>query len=148
MISCVSPTDADIEESVNTLRYAERARSISNTIKRNVSQTILSPAQCTALTAENMRLKAMVTKLKKRVAAEISRDTAGSLLDQEESYAPTITSPPVEIFRFDSQSTSSSFSPPSTEGDQVVAQEKQSRKPVWLHFQDIAKMTKNVSSLL
>lgn len=142
MISCVSPTDADIEESINTLRYAERARSISNTIKRNVSQALLSPAQCEALTKENMRLKALVAKLQKRVNAEILRDSAGSLLDQEEeSYMP-ITNPPKEIFRVDSHSTSSSFSPSN---DEVVEEEKRARKPIWLHFQDLAKITKDVN---
>jgi Kinesin motor domain len=145
MISCVSPTDVDIEESINTLRYAERARSISNTIKRNVSQALLSPAQCEALTMENMRLKALVAKLQQRVKAEISRDTAGSLLDQEEEIFTPIANPPKEIFRLDSDSTSSSLSPSNGEN---IPEEKRPRKPVWLHFQDLAKITKNVSSCL
>ena len=132
-----------MEESLNTLKYAERAKSISNTIKRNISQTLLTPAQCAALTEENMRLKAMVMKLRKRVAAETSRDAAGSLLDHEEESCVPSTSPPAEIFRLDSQSTASSF-----EGESGKIHEKQSRKPVWLHFKDLAKITKNVRSNL
>ena len=31
MIACVSPADVNLEESLNTLRYAARARSIRNT---------------------------------------------------------------------------------------------------------------------
>ncbi len=30
MIACVSPADVHLEESLNTLRYADRARSIQN----------------------------------------------------------------------------------------------------------------------
>ncbi|CAI7868301.1 unnamed protein product, partial [Closterium sp. NIES-54] len=30
MIACVSPTDTNVEESLNTLRYANRARNICN----------------------------------------------------------------------------------------------------------------------
>ena len=30
MIACVSPADSNIEESLNTLRYADRARKIKN----------------------------------------------------------------------------------------------------------------------
>jgi kinesin family protein 4/21/27 len=30
MIACVSPADVNLEESLNTLRYADRARSIQN----------------------------------------------------------------------------------------------------------------------
>lgn len=30
MIACVSPADSNIEETINTLRYAQRARKIKN----------------------------------------------------------------------------------------------------------------------
>ena len=35
MIACVSPADVNLEESVNTLRYASRARNITNTLTAN-----------------------------------------------------------------------------------------------------------------
>lgn len=133
-----------MEESINTLRYAERARSISNKIKQNVAQAMLTPQECASLTAENMRLKALVVKLKNRVAAELARDTAGSLLDQEDEEGLP-HSIPKEIFRLDSMSTD--------KGDKLVTQHSSSRgerqdKPIWMHFKDLAKITKNVSFLL
>ena len=159
LISCVSPADLDMEESINTLRYAEKARSISNSIKRNVNQAVLTPAQCAALTAENMRLKAQVVKLKNRVAAEISRDTAGSLLDHEEAEECSPTSSPRDIFRHDSRSTEE-VSRSSTPTEMLLSQvssdemshyshheEKKHGIPIWKHFQDLAKITQNVSSL-
>ena len=35
MLACVSPADWNLEESVNTLRYAQRARAITNSASRN-----------------------------------------------------------------------------------------------------------------
>ena len=36
MIACISPADSNIEESTETLRYAERTRNIKNSAVRNV----------------------------------------------------------------------------------------------------------------
>lgn len=36
MIACVSPADSNIEETINTLRYADRARKIKNKPVLNV----------------------------------------------------------------------------------------------------------------
>jgi hypothetical protein len=133
-----------MEESINTLRYAERARSISNSIKRNVAQAMLTPNECAALTAENLQLKALVVSLKKRIAAETSRDTAGSLLDQEEG----VSSPCVQagaIFRLPSESSASTVSSSSPAESSRPAQEMKSDQPVWKHFKDLAKITRNVS---
>mmetsp|Transcript_4425 Transcript_4425/g.8593 ORF Transcript_4425/g.8593 Transcript_4425/m.8593 type:complete len:903 (-) Transcript_4425:80-2788(-) len=57
MIACVSPADDNIEESTNTLRYAERARSIQNDAKRNVIAMAMSPAEAAALRKENQKLR-------------------------------------------------------------------------------------------
>mmetsp|Transcript_50168 Transcript_50168/g.98175 ORF Transcript_50168/g.98175 Transcript_50168/m.98175 type:complete len:890 (-) Transcript_50168:567-3236(-) len=57
MINCVSPAEENIEESTNSLRYAERARSIRNNVKRNVFSTALSPAAVAKLQEENKKLK-------------------------------------------------------------------------------------------
>lgn len=46
MIACVSPADSNFEESLNTLRYAQRARSIVN---KAVINTDPNAAQLTAL---------------------------------------------------------------------------------------------------
>ena len=40
MVACVSPADYNVEESVNTLRYATSARAIKNTATRNLVQQI------------------------------------------------------------------------------------------------------------
>ncbi len=57
MVACVSPADSNIDESVNTLRYAERTRSIKNTAVRNVVAAALSPSEAAALRRENQMLK-------------------------------------------------------------------------------------------
>ncbi len=57
MIACVSPADYNLEESINTLRYAERTRSIKNTAVRNIVSTSLSSAEAAALRKENQMLK-------------------------------------------------------------------------------------------
>jgi hypothetical protein len=56
------------DESINTLRYAERTRSITNSVKQNVLDAILTPAQCAALQAENKILKARIANLTRRSA--------------------------------------------------------------------------------
>jgi hypothetical protein len=141
MISCVSPADNDMEESINTLRYAERARSISNSIKRNVTQAMLTPNECAALTAENLQLKALVVSLKKRIAAESSRDT---LLDQEEGVSSLCVQAGA-IFRLPSESSASTASSSSPAESSRQTQEIKPDQPIWKHFKDLAKVTRNVS---
>jgi hypothetical protein len=69
LIACVSPADIYAEESMNTLRYAERTRSITNSVKQNTLHgPILTPAQCDALQAENKILKARIANLTRRNA--------------------------------------------------------------------------------
>lgn len=41
MVACVSPADSNTEESINTLRYASRARSIQNSAVKNIVQAPL-----------------------------------------------------------------------------------------------------------
>lgn len=53
MIACVSPADSNMEETINTLRYADRARKIKNKPVVNVDPK----------TAEMKRLKQQVQKL-------------------------------------------------------------------------------------
>ena len=57
MVACISPADTNVDETVNTLRYAERTRSIQNSAVRNVVATPLSPAEAAALRRENQMLK-------------------------------------------------------------------------------------------
>lgn len=53
MIACVSPADSNMEETLNTLRYADRARKIKNKPTVNWDPK----------TAEIMKLKAQVQEL-------------------------------------------------------------------------------------
>lgn len=54
MIACVSPADSNMEETINTLRYADRARKIKNKPIVNVDPRA----------AEMSRLKHQVRKVK------------------------------------------------------------------------------------
>ncbi|XP_077402184.1 kinesin family member 4 isoform X2 [Vanacampus margaritifer] len=53
MIACISPADSNLEETVNTLRYADRARKIKNKPVVNIDPKV----------AENSRLKKQVQEL-------------------------------------------------------------------------------------
>lgn len=53
MIACISPADSNMEETINTLRYADRARKIKNKPVVNVDPRA----------AEMSRLKQQVQKL-------------------------------------------------------------------------------------
>ena len=57
MVACVSPADINMEESSNTLRYAQRARAIQNSAVRNVVATTLTAAEAAQLRRENQMLK-------------------------------------------------------------------------------------------
>ncbi len=61
MLACVSPADVNMEESVNTLRYAARARNIRNkpVINRDphAAQIALLRQQLAAAHAENAALR-------------------------------------------------------------------------------------------
>jgi predicted Zn-dependent protease len=59
-----------VEESINTLRYAERSRSITNSLQQNVLHVSASQklaAFATDVRAENKRLKAHVALLQKQL---------------------------------------------------------------------------------
>jgi len=64
MIACVSPADVNLEESMNTLRYANRARNIKNkpVVNRdpNAAQVAHLRQQLAAAKAENNMLKGML----------------------------------------------------------------------------------------
>lgn len=54
MIACVSPSDRDFMETLNTLKYANRARNIKNKVVVNQDKT---SQQISALRAEIVRLQ-------------------------------------------------------------------------------------------
>ncbi|XP_005731439.1 kinesin-like protein KIF21B isoform X6 [Pundamilia nyererei] len=69
MIACVSPSDRDFMETLNTLKYANRARNIKNKVMVNQDKT---SQQISALRAEIARLQMELMEYKagKRVACE------------------------------------------------------------------------------
>lgn len=67
MIACISPAESNIEESVNTLRYAERTRNIKNSAVRNVVSTGLSANEAAALRRENQQLKLELSKMESMI---------------------------------------------------------------------------------
>ncbi|XP_035376078.1 kinesin-like protein KIF21B isoform X2 [Electrophorus electricus] len=69
MIACVSPSDRDFMETLNTLKYANRARNIKNKVVVNQDKT---SQQISALRAEIARLQMELVEYKagKRVASE------------------------------------------------------------------------------
>lgn len=77
LIACVSPADAHADESLNTLRYAERTRSITNNAKPNVSgSSILTSSEVSALQMENRVLRARVANLTRRVTSSSNDSTS------------------------------------------------------------------------
>lgn len=66
MVACVSPADFNLDETVNTLRYATSARNIKNTATRNVIKAI-SPEEAAKLQRENQLLMAQVKELQEAI---------------------------------------------------------------------------------
>ncbi|XP_005097334.1 chromosome-associated kinesin KIF4A isoform X2 [Aplysia californica] len=81
MIACVSPADSNIEETLNTLRYADRARKIKN------KPIINRDPQA----AEIMRLKTLVQQLQDQVIngglSTLKSDTSSSTIASVDSNA-------------------------------------------------------------
>lgn len=61
MIACVSPSDRDFMETLNTLKYANRARNIKNKVIMNQDKT---SQQISALRAEIARLQMEIMEYK------------------------------------------------------------------------------------
>jgi Kinesin motor domain len=66
MIACVSPADYNLDESINTLRYATTARSIQNTATQNIVQS-LSKEEVAKVQRENQLLKLHVEELQRSI---------------------------------------------------------------------------------
>ena len=85
MVACVSPADSNVEESVNTLRYAERTRSIKNIAVKNVVVSTLSPAEAAALRRENQMLKLKLLQTEAKLQASLSTIPLGMQVMQQPS---------------------------------------------------------------
>ncbi|CAB9520959.1 Kinesin-like protein [Seminavis robusta] len=72
MVACISPADSNVEESVNTLRYASRTRNIQNSAVRNVvASNVLSVAEAAALKRENESLKQQLAETQAQLRAAV-----------------------------------------------------------------------------
>ncbi|KAL7551999.1 hypothetical protein ACHAWF_015208 [Thalassiosira exigua] len=68
MIACISPAESNVDESVNTLRYAERTRNIKNAAVRNVISSGMSATEAAALRRENQQLRLQLARMECRTA--------------------------------------------------------------------------------
>ncbi|KAG7362104.1 kinesin motor domain containing protein [Nitzschia inconspicua] len=76
MVACCSPADFNMEETINTLRYATQARNIKNSATANVVQTI-SQEEAMKLKRENALLKSQVEELQetiKRLTQDVTEE--------------------------------------------------------------------------
>ena len=64
MVACLSPMESNLDETINTLRYAQRTRSIENSAVRNAKSVNLTPEQSALILREKRDLKVMLMRLK------------------------------------------------------------------------------------
>ncbi|KAJ3367185.1 Kinesin-like protein kif21a [Allomyces arbusculus] len=57
MLACVSPADSNFQETLNTLKYANRARNIKNKVAINAQAAAVSPVEVQQLRSQIARLK-------------------------------------------------------------------------------------------
>ena len=81
LIACISPAKIHADESLNTLRYAERAKSISNSISANFSKSdssvAMTPTQIASIQEENRVLRARLTNMASMETMRNSIDVSG-----------------------------------------------------------------------
>lgn len=84
MVACVSPADFNLDETINTLRYATSARNITNTATRNVVKSI-SPEEAAKLQRDNQLLAAQVKELQETIRKMSSHMSSTPSLASTES---------------------------------------------------------------
>ncbi len=77
MVACVSPADSNVEETLSTLRYADRARKIKNKPIVNING---SDAEMNRLRAENQDLR---LRLLEATAGAGGASSSGKVVDEE-----------------------------------------------------------------
>lgn len=83
MLACVSPADFNLDETINTLRYATSARNIKNTATRNVIKAI-SPEEAAKLQRENQLLQQQVKEMQETIQ-KMAQEATPSLASTEPS---------------------------------------------------------------
>jgi len=97
MIACCSPADFNLEETINTLRYATQARNIATTATANVVQ-LISQEEALRLRRENILLKQQVHELEeairtltdKNVTTDEDIDRSMRVIHSEKVQSPRI----------------------------------------------------------
>ncbi|KAJ2492644.1 hypothetical protein IWW37_001255 [Coemansia sp. RSA 2050] len=84
LIACVSQAESNVAESLNTLKYAARARNIRNRGGVNVVATRTASREVEALRAVVRRLRAEVSELSERLQGNESERLQGSELGSSE----------------------------------------------------------------
>ncbi|CAB9516465.1 Kinesin-like protein [Seminavis robusta] len=95
MLACVSPAAYNIDESINTLRYATSARNIKNSATRNLVKNI-SPEEAAKLQRENQLMKQQVKELQETVKRLMDQNTTTvsfAVSDDEASVHSVATAP-------------------------------------------------------
>ena len=96
MIACVSPADSNMEESLNTLRYADRARKIKNKPIVNVDQQAI---ELLSLRRQVKEMKADIDRLKSENSGAATPGEMNSLRDENETLKVENTKFFVELNR-------------------------------------------------
>ena len=97
--ACISPSNGEVEGSLQILRTVERAGLIQNSIKRNVTRTkILTPAEGAALRRENKMLKSKIQSLTKNLH-NLGRGRIEFNNDSDSGRAKSDSDVKVEAFR-------------------------------------------------
>lgn len=79
---------------MNTLRYAERTRMITNSYQQNVENPVMSPAEYGAMRGENRLLKSQLSQMKRRIRT-LQHDKKSSFNGaRREGLYPEVTSRP------------------------------------------------------
>jgi hypothetical protein len=93
MVACVSPSDSNADETINTLRYAERTRNIKNSAVRNVVAKNLSPAEAAALRRENQMLKLQLFQAQTKISSMSNLTQSNSVFPYKETNSAEVSVP-------------------------------------------------------
>ena len=98
LIACLSPTNSNIEASMDTLRLAEKARKVTNRVRRTVEFQAFAPAtsnngnDVAAESAEKNRLKEKVFESAQQFPTNDTEKTSSICIDKDDEETATLTS--------------------------------------------------------
>ena len=131
LIACLSPTESSIESSMGTLRLAEKARKVTNLVRRNVEHHRSPPVK--PLSENGNTLVAISDSTKKSEAQQMESSDQNSINNRgiEEDSACKETTDEVKTNDEDETSTlSSSLKMKLKEAEEVLKHAKECSKSV------------------